>query len=80
MVPKIAEGDMVLVRKTVVAEQGATVVCVNKGESMIKVLRKASGRDLILSSVNSAKHPPFLASGDFRIEGVVVGVISYHVG
>jgi SOS-response transcriptional repressor LexA len=34
-------------------------------------------RQVVLSSLNSEKYAPFTAAADFRIEGVVKGVLSY---
>jgi len=74
MTPRINEGDLLIVRKTNDAPSGAIVLCVNKGDAMVKkVLKEKSG--CILASLNPS-HPPFSASQDFRIEGEVKGVIS----
>lgn len=81
MTPKISNADLVLVRKSIQAEDGNIVVCVNKGESMVKVFRRAPNGEIILSSLNQkAEYAPLVASRqDFRVEGVVVGVISYSM-
>ena len=74
MQPKINDSDLVIVKKAKAAKNGDIVVCVNKGEVLIKKLQK--GKQTILSSLNTA-YAPFLASKDFRIEGIVRGVLSY---
>lgn len=74
MEPKIGDGDLVIVRKTNHAENGNIIVCVNNGEVLIKKLKKDS--EIILISLNP-KFEPFVASDDFRIEGVVRSVLSY---
>jgi repressor LexA len=74
MTPKINEGDLVIAKKALDANSGDIVVCVNDGESLIKKLQK--GKQIILISLNS-KYDPFVASEDFRIEGIVRGVYSY---
>lgn len=74
MTPKINNGDLVLVRKTNTAESGEIVVCVNGGRVLIKKFLK--GNPNVLSSINE-KFDPFVSDDDFRIEGVVKGVLSY---
>ena len=74
MQPKISDSDLVIVKKAETAKNGDIVVCVNKGEVLIKKLQQ--GKQTILSSLNTA-YDPFLASKDFRIEGIVRGVLSY---
>lgn len=76
MSPRIHEGDLVLAKKSLTANSGDIVVCVNKGETLIKKLQ--SGAETILISLNS-KFEPFVASEDFRIEGIVRGVLSYKM-
>ncbi len=77
MIDRIHEGDLVIARKQQIAAAGDIVVCVNQGEALIKQVQKQE-RKVILTSFNQ-KYPPFLASEDFRIEGVVRGVYSYSV-
>jgi len=75
MSPKINDGDLVIVRKVDDADSGAIVACVNNGEALIKKIQKDNS-SLILESLNQ-KYSPFLASKNFRIEGIVKGVLSY---
>lgn len=77
MQPKIQHGDIVFVRRTDVAENGDIVLCINDGEGLIKQYSANKGQ-VILSSINSDKYPSFVASDDFRIEGVVKGLFSYR--
>lgn len=75
MEPKIHEGDLVIARRSDDVDDGRVAVCVNRGEAIIKkVHREENAR--ILISLNSKKHPPFLAAKDFRVVGEVRGVIS----
>jgi len=74
MIPRINEKDLVIARKTNVADNGDIVVCVNNGETLIKKIQK--GKEVILISLNPS-YQPFVASEDFRVEGVVKGVYSY---
>lgn len=81
MVPKISEGDFVIVKKTDDAENGSIVACVNDGEALIKKIGKeieGKKKRIILISFNP-KCPPFLAKDDFRIEGEVKGIITNKI-
>lgn len=76
MLPKINAGDFVIVEKTNKAENGSMVLCVNDEKVLIKKIKQQSKKDkVILVSLNS-EFEPFLAADDFRVEGVVRGVIS----
>lgn len=76
MLPKISNGDFVIIEKTNKAENGAMVLCVSDEKVMIKKIKQNSKKDpVILVSLNS-EFEPFLAADDFRVEGVVRGVIS----
>lgn len=78
MEPKIKEGDLVIARKSRMAESKDTVVCVHDGGVMIKKLHK-EGNQYILQSENAAKYPPILAKeGQLLIEGIVKGVLQYN--
>ncbi len=77
MQPKIQHGDIVFVRRTNTADNGDIVLCINDGEGLIKQYSGNKGQ-VILSSINSDKYPSFVASADFRIEGVVKGLFSYR--
>lgn len=76
MLPRISNGDLVFVRQTDNAQNGDTVVCVNDGEALIKKYQKDK-KQVVLSSLNSEKYSPFTAAEDFRVEGIVKGVLSY---
>jgi repressor LexA len=75
MLPRIAEGDWVIVRKANDAESGSLVVCVNNEEALIKKIQKEI-KGPILVSLNPT-YPPFFAAEDFRIIGKVMGFIGY---
>ena len=77
MEPKIKSGDIVIAQKRKIAENGNIVVCVNDSEAIIKKYYKHD-QQIILHSVNSSKYPPFIASKDFKIEGIVKGIIQYN--
>ncbi len=75
MSPKINDKDLIIARRSNDAENGSIVVCINDGEALVKKIQK--GKQIILTSLNS-KYEPFVASKDFRIEGVVRGIYSYE--
>lgn len=78
MSPKINNKDLVIVQKSKVASNGEIIVCVDNSGAKIKRYNKKSDK-VILSSLNP-EYEPFIADEDFRIEGVVKGVISYDMG
>jgi repressor LexA len=78
MEPKILEGDLVIAQRTVEFVDGKVYVCVNDQECLIKRVRAAGGQ-IILESINSREFPPFLASEDLRLEGIVQSIISGHI-
>lgn len=75
MTPKIFDGDLVIASKADYAENGSIVVCVNDGECLIKKIKKQDDQYILISL--NLEFEPFIASRDFRIEGVVKSVISY---
>lgn len=75
MQPKIHNKDLVIAKRAADADNGSVVVCVNSGEALIKKITKEDDK-IILISFND-KYEPFLADDDFKIEGVVKGIISY---
>jgi len=75
MLPKINDSDLVIARKTNDAESGDIVVCVNNGEILIKKIQRGR-KEIILVSLN-VTYEPFVASDDFKVEGIVRGVLSY---
>ncbi len=77
---RIYDGDLVLAKRQPAAENGDLVVCVNKGEALIKKFKKDfDARGVILISLNPKYEPFFAAREDFRIEGVVKAIISRAV-
>lgn len=75
MTPQIKPGDLVIVQKKMIAENGNLIVCVNDSEVLIKMYHKDKGQ-VILHSINK-KYDPFIAGDDFRIDGLVKGIIQY---
>jgi len=78
MSPSINEGDLVIARKSNSANPNDIVVCTNDGDVLIKRLQFDGDRKLLVS-INQ-KYSPFLAKQNFRIEGVVKGLISKEIG
>ncbi|MBN1129058.1 MAG: hypothetical protein JXA71_08730, partial [Chitinispirillaceae bacterium] len=77
MVPRIHSGDLCIVKRTSIAENGSIVVCINDEMAIIKKFQKENEK-VFLISLNSA-FAPILPQGDFRIEGIVKGVLSYKI-
>lgn len=75
MAPRIRDGDFVIARRANNAESGSIVVCLNKGEAIIKKIQKEK-KGILLVSLNQEAVPPFLASDDFRIQGEVKGIFT----
>ena len=76
MLPKINPGDYVIAQKSHKANDGDVIVCVNKGEALIKKIKSEKGsKNVILVSFNN-EFEPFLAAKDFKIEGIVKGIIT----
>lgn len=69
----IHDGDLVLVKRQTHANNGQIVACVNRGECLIKQYGK--GHPNVLSSLNK-NYMPIVVADDFRIEGVVAGIVS----
>ncbi|AMV73685.1 transcriptional repressor LexA [Desulfuromonas carbonis] len=75
----ILDGDYVVVRKQARAESGQTVVALINGEATVKRLLQ-KGAVVELHPANPALQPILLdGSEEFRIEGVVVGVIRHCI-
>ncbi len=73
----ILDGDYVVVRKQEHAENGQTVVALIDGAATVKRFYRR-GQTIELHPANPALQPILLdGSEDFRIEGVVVGVIRH---
>ena len=82
----ILDGDFVIIQKADSAEQGRTVVAMMGNEATIKRFYKkktSSGTQIELRAANPAYEPILIESltdtnpdgVDFRIEGVLVGLI-----
>lgn len=76
MTPHIKPNDLVITQSTNNYSNlnGRVVVCVNNSEALIKKMTIQKS-EVILSSFNP-EYEPFSAAEDFRVEGVVRGVLS----
>lgn len=75
MLPRIADGDVVVFEQSNAATDGAIVACADRGAAYIKRLVRA-GQRIMLYSLNE-KYPPFEAEPEsFRIEGIARMVIA----
>lgn len=77
MEPKIKDGDFVIARKTKDVKNGGVAVCVNDGEALIKKIQKEVDQVILISFNHD--YPPFLATGDFRIEGEIKSIITHKL-
>lgn len=76
MEPVISQGDYIIAQKKSTASNGDIIICVNDEKAIIKTY-SINGNTVILHSLNSNKHQPFVANEDFRIEGIVRNIIKY---
>lgn len=73
----ILDGDYVVVRKQAQADSGQTVIALLSGEATVKRLLRR-GTSIELHPANPTMQPLIVdGAEDFRIEGVVVGVIRH---
>ncbi len=76
MLPKINEGDFVIIEKTNKIENGQLALCVNEEKVLIKKIKQQKEGDRIILLSLNPDFEPFLAAEDFRVEGLVRGVVS----
>jgi repressor LexA len=76
----ILEGDIVIVRKTEQAQPGTIVVALIGDEATVKYYRPRAGRIELVAA--NEKYPPIqvVEGQDFRILGVVTGVLRMVAG
>jgi len=76
MEPYIHDGDFIIAKKSNFADEGEIVVCTLNEEVMIK---KVHPKNKILVSLNQSYQPIIIdQNSQFKIEGVVKGVICNH--
>lgn len=74
----ILEDDIAICRHTGDANQGQIVVAVVENEATLKHFYKKSGQ-IELHPANSTMNPIIVNSGDFRIAGVMVGLLRSYL-
>ena len=73
----ILPGDFIIVRKQATARNGQRVVALVNREATVKVFHRKE-RHIELHPANAAMEPLVVrGQDDFRIEGIVIGVIRY---
>ena len=77
MEPKIKSGDLVIVNKNNKPVDGNIVVCVNNEEVLIKKIQQIDNDNIFLTSLNQAYKAILANKNNFKIEGVVKGILSY---
>lgn len=77
MTPGINNGDYVIARRMTEAKHGRVMVCVDNGEVKIKRIDIGQDDQIWLVSTNNTppENAPRRASGDFRVEGLVTGIL-----
>jgi len=75
----ILSGDIVLVHKQAMARSGQIIVALVNGEATIKTYVRKGSRVALHPANPSMKSIPISPDDDFRIEGVVIGVIRHCV-
>ncbi len=77
MEPKIKNGDLVIVNKNNKPADGNIVVCVNNEEVLIKKIQQIDNDNIFLTSLNQNYKAILADKTNFKIEGVVKGILSY---
>ncbi len=71
----IQDGDYVIVEQRETAHNGETVVALLAGDSATLTRYSREGDHVRLQPANAEMEPILVKKGDFRIQGVVVGVL-----
>ena len=77
MEPKIKNGDLVIVNKKNKPADGNIVVCVNNEEVLIKKIQQMDNDNIFLTSLNQNYKAILADKHNFKIEGIVKGILSY---
>ena len=72
----INDGEMVLVRKQPIADEGERVVALIDDEATIKEFRRSKGLVVLMPRSTNQEHKPIILTDNFQVQGVVVAVIS----
>lgn len=71
----IDDGDLILVRKQVSADDGQIVVALINDEATVKKFYRAGNIIKLIPTSTNPKHQPIIVTEDFQIQGVVVEAI-----
>ncbi|MFH1745027.1 MAG: S24 family peptidase [bacterium] len=77
MEPKIKNGDLVIGKRGNEAEDGNIVICVNNDEVLIKKIQQIDNDKFFLTSLNQSYKAILADKNNFKVEGVVKGILSY---
>ena len=77
MEPKIRNGDLVIVNKNNKPADGNIVVCVNNEEVLIKKIQQIDNDNIFLTSLNQNYKAILADKNNFKVEGIVKGILSY---
>ena len=72
----IDDGDLVLIRKELTAEDGDRVVALIDDEATIKEFKNNGDHIVLLPKSTTKEHQPIILTRDFKIQGIVERVIS----
>lgn len=72
---RLEDGDLALVRQQATASAGDIVVALVDGEATVKRLVQGRGYWLLKPESSNPKHQPIVVDKDFRIQGLVCGVL-----
>jgi len=75
----IQDGDIVLVRHQLTANEGDRVVALIDDEATIKEYRRSNGMVVLMPRSTNPKHKPIILTEDFKVQGVVITVIPKHL-
>jgi repressor LexA len=71
----IDDGDLVLIRKELTAEDGDRVVALIDDEATIKEFKNNGDHIVLLPKSTTKEHQPIILTRDFKIQGIVESVI-----
>ena len=72
----IHDGDMVLIRMQATANDGDRVVALVDNDVTIKEFRRSNNMVVLMPRSTNPTHQPIILTQDFKVQGVVIAVIS----
>ena len=73
---RINDGDLVLIRQQPSADNGQDVVALINNEATIKEFHNYGDKIILKPNSTNKSHQPIILTSDFRIQGVVISVIT----